>query len=122
MQRSEDEAGILESRSYFHDLIKQEIDAGIPANRIVLGGFSQGGAMSILSGLSATVKLGGIVGLSSWILLGGKFKDLVTPENKETPVFMGHGTFDPLVIFPLARISFEKLKELGYDVTFKTYP
>ncbi|CAI4210836.1 unnamed protein product [Parascedosporium putredinis] len=99
LQRSEDEAGILASRTYFHQLIQEEIDGGISANRIILGGFSQGGAMSVLSGLSANVKLGGI-----------------------TPIFMAHGSFDPLVVPPLARLSYEKLKELGYDVTFKTYP
>lgn len=78
--------------------------------------------MSVLSGLSANVKLGGIVALSCWLLLGGKFKELATPENKQTPIFMAHGSFDPLVVPPLARLSYEKLKELGYDVTFKTYP
>ncbi|PKS09203.1 hypothetical protein jhhlp_003817 [Lomentospora prolificans] len=122
LQRSEDEPGILESRKYFHSLVQEEINAGIPADRIVLGGFSQGGAMSIISGLSAHVKLGGVIALSSWLLLGGKFKDLATPENKQTPIFMGHGSYDPLVVPQLARMSYDKLKELGYDITMKTYP
>ncbi|KAL2114778.1 hypothetical protein VUR80DRAFT_88 [Thermomyces stellatus] len=122
LQRSEDERGILESRAYFHQLIQEEIDAGIPANRIVLGGFSQGGAMSILSGLTASVKIAGIVGLSSWLLLGPKFKDLAPDVNKETPVLMCHGTFDPLVVPQIAQASFEALKGMGYDVKMKTYP
>lgn len=122
LQRSEDERGILESRVYFHQLIQEEIDAGIPANRIVLGGFSQGGAMSILSGLSAPVKVGGVVGMSSWLLLGQKFKDLATDANKDTPVLMCHGTFDPLVVPELAQKSFEALKGMGYDIKMKTYP
>ena len=122
--RDEDKNGILASRGYFPSLIQEEIAAGIPADRIVLGGFSQGGAMSIFSGLTAPVKIGGIVGLSSWLLLNRAFKEHV-PEgnlNKATPILMGHGDRDPLVLYPLAQESEKKLKELGYDVTFKTYP
>ncbi|MBE3045318.1 dienelactone hydrolase family protein [Candidatus Bathyarchaeota archaeon] len=122
LQRSEDERGILESRVYFHQLIQEEINAGIPASRIVLGGFSQGGAMSILSGLTAPVKIAGVVGMSSWLLLGQKFKDLATDANKETPVLMCHGTLDPLVVPQLAQVSFQALKGYGYDIKMKTYP
>lgn len=122
LQRTEDEPGILESRSYFHGLIQEEIDAGIPANRIVLGGFSQGGAMAILSGLSANAKIGGIVGLSSWLLLGQKIQSLVTDANKETPILMCHGTQDPLIVPQLAQVSFQKLQEMGYNIKMKTYP
>ncbi|SPO00153.1 related to lysophospholipase [Cephalotrichum gorgonifer] len=122
LQRSEDERGILESRTYFHQLIQEEIDAGIPADRIVLGGFSQGGAMSIFAGLSASVKLAGIVGLSSWLLLGQQFKDRATEENKATPMLMCHGTMDPLVAPQLAQMSFQVLQGLGYDIKMKTYP
>ncbi|KAI6781627.1 Acyl-protein thioesterase-like protein [Emericellopsis cladophorae] len=119
----EDRPGILRSQEYFHGLIQEEINAGIPSERIILGGFSQGGAMSILSGLTASVKLGGIVGLSSWLLLSQSFKDLVPASNinKATPVLMGHGDIDPLVRFPLAQDSEKTLKDLGYDVTMKVY-
>jgi predicted esterase len=119
----EDKPGILRSQEYFHGLIQQEIDAGIPSERIILGGFSQGGAMSILSGLTATVKLGGIVGLSSWLLLSQSFKDLVPSSNinKATPVLMCHGDMDPMVRFPLAQDSEKILRDLGYDVTMKVY-
>lgn len=60
--REEDEAGIIESQKYFHSLIDQEVAKGIPANRIVVGGFSQGGAMSLLSGITYKDQLGGIFG------------------------------------------------------------
>lgn len=98
--------------------------AGIASDRIVLGGFSQGGAMSIFAGLLAPFKLGGIVGLSSWLLLNRTFKDRVPTDspNRDTPVFMGHGDRDPLVLYPLAQASEKKLTELGYKVSFKTYP
>ncbi|CAM1506263.1 Fc.00g059040.m01.CDS01 [Cosmosporella sp. VM-42] len=124
LRASEDVDGVKLSQQYFHGLISEEIKAGIPAERIVLGGFSQGGAMAILAGLTASTKLGGIVGLSSWLLLSKNFKDLV-PEanlNKETPIFMGHGDSDPLVRTTLGKQSSEMLKQLGYQVTWKTYP
>ena len=114
---------MLQSREYFHSLIQQEIADGVPADRIVLGGFSQGGAMSIFSGLTAPVKLGAIVGLSSWLLLSQTFKEHV-PEgniNKDTPIFMGHGDQDPLVRYDLAQASEKALKAMGYGVDFKTY-
>ncbi|KAM4066044.1 phospholipase/Carboxylesterase [Hirsutella rhossiliensis] len=121
---NEDVAGILESRAYFHSLIQDEISAGIPAHRIVLGGFSQGGASSILAGLTAPVQIGGVVALSSWLLLSQSFKEHV-PEgdfNKATPVFMAHGDRDQMVRYDLAKASAEALKNMGYDVTLKTYP
>lgn len=122
-RRVEDEQGILASRDYFNELIKAEVDAGIPAERIVLGGFSQGGAMAIFSGLTSELKLGGIVGLSCWLLLSEKFKDLL-PEgvpNKETKVFMGHGSVDPLVKTERGQQSYDKLKGTGFDVKFQLY-
>lgn len=79
--------------------------------------------MSIFAGLTAPVKIGGIVGLSSWLLLNQKFKECV-PEgdiNKDTPIFMGHGDRDPLVLYDLAQDSEKALKSMGYGVTFKTY-
>ncbi|KHN97982.1 lysophospholipase [Metarhizium album ARSEF 1941] len=119
----EDGPGVLQSREYLHGLIQQEIRDGIPADRIVLGGFSQGGAMSIFSGLTAPVKIGGIVGLSSWLLLSQKFKDHVPSGNVngDTPIFMGHGDRDPLVLYDLAKESEKALTAMGYSVTFKTY-
>src|SRR5436305_11006622 len=90
LQGDQDEEGILRSRAYFHDLIKKEIEGGTPSDRIVIGGFSQGGAMSIFSGLTCPTRLGGIFGLSCYLLLHGKVKDMV-PENnlnKDTPIFL----------------------------------
>jgi predicted esterase len=123
LRRNEDEAGILLSQAYFHDMIQKEIDAGIPADRIVIGGFSQGGAMSLFSGLTAKHKLAGIVALSSYLLLSLKFADLVAkPEfNKETPIFMGHGDSDQVVNTELGKKSYELLKGMGYNATMKIY-
>lgn len=123
LRRNEDEAGILLSQAYFHELIQKEIDSGIPADRIVIGGFSQGGAMSIFSGLTAKVKLAGIVALSSYLLLSLKFADLVPkPQvNKDTPIFMAHGDSDQVVNPALGKMSFELLKEMGYNAKLKIY-
>ncbi|KPM41962.1 Acyl-protein thioesterase 1 [Neonectria ditissima] len=122
--RNEDTEGIKLSQKYFHDLIQQEITSGIPADRIVLGGFSQGGAMAILSGLTFTAKLAGIVGLSSWLLLSQAFPNLISPTdaNRQTPVIMYHGDQDPIVHTNRGKLSADKLQELGYNVTWKTYP
>jgi len=113
----------MRSRTEFHSLIQSQIDAGIPSNRIVLGGFSQGGAMALLSGLSAPHKLGGIFGLSCYLLLQNKIKDLVPEENpnKDTKIFMAHGDADAVVQYDWGKLSAEKLKELGWNVDFKTY-
>lgn len=106
-----------------HSLIQSEIDAGIPSDRIVLGGFSQGGAMSMFAGLTAKVKLAGIVALSSYLVLSLKFAELVPhPEvNKGTPVFMAHGDADQVVNFALGKMSYDFLKDKGYNATFRQY-
>jgi predicted esterase len=119
----EDEPGILKSQRYFHSLIASEIEAGIPSNRIVLGGFSQGGAMSIFSGITSEKKLGGIFGLSSYLLLNSKLPEHTKKgANKDTPIFMGHGDSDPLIRLEWGRQTALALKNAGYAVDFKIYP
>jgi lysophospholipase-1 len=89
----------------------------------VLGGFSQGGAMGLFSGLTSKVKLAGIVALSSYLLLSLKFAELVpSPDvNRDTPIFMGHGDSDQVVNTQLGKMSHELLKGLGYNATLKIY-
>lgn len=81
IQQNEDEAGITRSQAYIHSLIAKEIEKGIPSERIVLGGFSQGGAMSLMSGVTAPTRLGGIFGLSCYLLLRGKLREMIPSEN-----------------------------------------
>lgn len=121
--REEDEQGIHRSRDYFHSLIDAEVAKGIPANRIVLGGFSQGGAMAILSGLTYKEPLGGIFGLSCYLLLNKKIKDMVPANNpnQNTKIFMGHGTADQVVAYQFGKMSSEALTAMGHNVQFKTY-
>ncbi|KAI0883804.1 Phospholipase/carboxylesterase [Annulohypoxylon maeteangense] len=124
IRKNQDESGILLSREYFNGLIQAEIDSGIPANRIVLGGFSQGGAISLFTGLTSKYKLAGIIGLSSYLLLDPKFANFVkeNDNNHETPVLMCHGDIDQVVPTNFGKISYELLKSQGFKVTMKVYP
>lgn len=106
----EDEKGILESSGKIKDLIKAEVDSGISPERIVLGGFSQGGALSLFTGLKDERKLAGVAVLSGWLPLSNKFKDMLSGSAKTIPVFWGHGSVDPLVRPQIATQSIEYLK------------
>ncbi len=124
-QRYSDETGIMRSQQYVYSLIESETTTkNIPSSRIVIGGFSQGGAISLFSGVTCPVKLAGIFGLSSYLLLHGKIRDLIpkdTNPNQDTPVFMGHGDEDPLVRYDWGVMTAEKLRDWGYNVDFRTY-
>ncbi|KAL8962342.1 MAG: hypothetical protein Q9193_001235 [Seirophora villosa] len=123
--RQEDQPGIHKSRDYFHNLIKGEIEKGIPSSRIVLGGFSQGGSISIFAGLTSPSPLAGIFGLSSYLLLAESIPSLLTQEiraaNSPTPIFMGHGDVDPLVKPEWGAETEKVLKALGWKVDFNVY-
>ena len=122
--RNQDERGILRSREYFQTLIKEQMDIGIKASRIVIGGFSQGGAMAVFSGITNKESLGGVFGLSCYLLLSDKIKNYIPEEfpNKKTPFFLAHGTDDSIVRHDFGAMSASKIKELGFeDVTFKSY-
>lgn len=123
LNRSDDEAGILKTRDYVHGLIRQQIADGIPAKRIILGGFSQGGAVSLFSGLTFTERLGGVFGLSCYQLLDSKFNSLrAETGDHKPPVFMGHGQADPLVRCDWGRETSERLKKNGFEVDWNEYP
>ncbi len=125
LKQAHDEPGILRSRATFTKLITDEIAAGVPSERIILGGFSQGGAMSIFTGVTTPHKLGGVFGLSCYLVLGDKIKELSQQSNnanKDTPFFMAHGDADEVVKYQWGQQSAEVLrKELGHKVEFKTY-
>jgi predicted esterase len=126
LSQAHDEPGILRSRNTIAKLLTDEIASGIPSSRIVLGGFSQGGAMSLFIGTTTPHKLAGVFGLSSYLLLGDKIKELAEEAkgiNKDTPFFMGHGDADPLVKHEWGAKTAEVLNaELGHTkVEFKTY-
>ncbi|KAF8735965.1 hypothetical protein AX14_001110 [Amanita brunnescens Koide BX004] len=105
----EDEAGMLNSSRQINELISAEVDAGINPGRIVLGGFSQGGAVSLLTGLTSERKLCGIATLSAWLPLHKKFKSMMSQHANTIPIFWGHGDNDPLVNINLQRASVDRL-------------
>ena len=123
-QKSHDETGIVRSRDYIQDLIKKEVEStGIPPSRMLLGGFSQGGALSLFTGITFKEKIAGVVGLSSYLLLGDKAKEMIPDSgpNRETPFFMGHGDSDPLVKYEWGQKTAKILGEWGFKVDFRTY-
>ncbi|KAL8974257.1 MAG: hypothetical protein Q9197_001510 [Variospora fuerteventurae] len=125
LAQQQDQPGIHKSRDYFHSLIKAEIDKGIPSSRIVLGGFSQGGSISIFAGLTSPSPLAGIFGLSSYLLLGDTLPSVLTQDiraaNSSTPIFMGHGDADPLVKPEWGSKTAKVLRGLGWKVDFNVY-
>ena len=125
LNQAHDEVGILRSRAAFTKFITDEIAAGIPSNRIILGGFSQGGAMSIFTGITTPHKLAGVFGLSCYLVMGNKVKELAKEAkevNKDTPIFMGHGDADEVVKYQWGERTAAFLrKEFGHQVEFKTY-
>lgn len=122
--RTQDETGILRSRDYFDTLVKEQIEKGINPSRIVLGGFSQGGAMSVFSALTSKEKLGGVFGLSCYLLLSDRIRNYI-PENwpnQKVPYFLAHGLDDEIVPYELGDKSAKMLKELGVEnVSFNSY-
>ena len=120
--RIEDEAGIRASERAVHALIQREISRGIPSERIVLAGFSQGCAMTLHTGLRADYKLAGFMGLSGYLPLIDMAGQDRHSLNQDTPIFLAHGLQDPVVALTRAQVSRDKLVSLGYKVQWHTYP
>jgi phospholipase/carboxylesterase len=119
---SEDHAGIRASQTRVEALIAREKARGFPAGRIVLAGFSQGGAMALQTGLRHPERLAGIVALSCYLPLAATLAAEASPAGRDVPIFMAHGTDDPLIPLSRARGSRDKLTDLGYRVTWHEYP
>ena len=120
--REIDEAGLLASRDTISGLIEREIARGIPANHIFLAGFSQGGAVAYLTGLSYTEPLAGIVALSTYIPSPAQAVQLATAASQSTPLYIAHGTHDDVVSLKLGEIARNTIAELGHAFDWQTYP
>ena len=118
----QDVKGIQKSAIAIAALIKEEINKGIPSNKIVLAGFSQGCAMALYIGLSFPQTLAGIMALSGYLPLAENFLNFRNRANFNTPIFMGHGVWDPVVIPQRGEDSHALLKQHGYQVNWQTYP
>lgn len=119
---AEDEAGIRASQAEVEKLIERETQRGVRPGRIVLAGFSQGGAMALHTGLRHPEPLAGIIALSTWLPLAAQLPAERSAANVRTPIFMAHGTEDPMVPLALAQASRAALERLGYAVEWHQYP
>lgn len=120
--RREDEAGIRQSALAIEALIARELQRGIQPRRIVLAGFSQGCAMVLHTGLRHAQPLAGIMALSGYLPLADTLAAERHPANQHTPIFMAHGSEDPVVAPARAEASRDLLRPLGYTVQWHSYP
>src|SRR5262245_79382 len=119
---AEDEAGLRASQALIEALIGREVARGVSPSRIVLAGFSQGCALSLLTGLRHAQPLAGIVGLSGYLPLAGKTAVERSAANQATPIFLAHGRFDPMIELSRAVATRDALRALGYAVQWHEYP
>ena len=117
----EDERGVRESQTAIEALIEREHSRGIGYDKLVLAGFSQGGAIALQTTLRYVHKLAGVVALSTYLPLPDKVEAERQLANRSTPIFMAHGTEDPIVPLKLAQSSCSRLINLGYTVQWHEY-
>jgi phospholipase/carboxylesterase len=117
-----DEKGVRASQAAIGQLIEREVATGIATEKIVLAGFSQGGAIALQTGLRYPKKLAGVMALSTYLPLAESFDKEASPENRRTPVFMAHGTQDGVVPYAMGVRSRDVLVQHGYDVRWREYP
>lgn len=120
--RREDEQGLRESKAAIDALIDHERARGIDASRIVLAGFSQGCAMTLLAGLCHEHRLAGLAGLSGYLPLSDKIDAERSPANRDVPIFLAHGQYDDVVPMARGQASRQALVEMGYAVQWHEYP
>ncbi len=119
---AQDEKGIQESQTYIESLIAQENQRGIASNRIILAGFSQGGAIALQTALRHKQALAGILALSTYLPLKTSLAKEKSKANQNTPIFMAHGTFDNVISLSTCRVSFEVLQAQHYTIYWHEYP
>jgi phospholipase/carboxylesterase len=119
--RVEDEAGLRASQAACEQLIAREIARGTPAARIVLAGFSQGGAITLMTGLRHADRLAGLMVLSSYLPLAATVAAEASAANRDVPIFMAHGSEDGVVPLERGETSRDRLTGLGYRVDWHTY-
>jgi phospholipase/carboxylesterase len=117
-----DEAGVDASVLQTEALIAREAERGIAASRVLLAGFSQGGAIALATALRRAQPLGGVVALSTYLPMAERLTKEVTAAAPAQPVFMAHGQFDPVVPYAGGDFSAQKLRALGFKVDRHAYP
>ncbi|NKI35799.1 alpha/beta fold hydrolase [Wenzhouxiangella sp. XN79A] len=119
--RDQDVEGIADSQARVQRLIDREIEGGVPAARIVLAGFSQGGAIALRCGLAQRETLAGVIALSCYLLDGDGLSRWSTEAGRRAPVFMGHGSVDPIVPMALGRHAAEALAAADVEVQWQAW-
>jgi phospholipase/carboxylesterase len=117
-----DIVGVLASQAQVEALIAREKARGIAARRIVVAGFSQGGAIALQTGLRHAERLAAIIGLSTYLVLPDRLAADASAANRDVPIFMAHGTIDPVVRPEWGEASRRALEAAGYHVEWHTYP
>ena len=115
-----DADGVRESTAILEALIAREMERGIPADKIVIAGFSMGGAIAINTALHTTHTLAGLMALSTYLPLPGEVDG--SSGSRDLPVFMAHGSFDPMLPMQWGQLSAKKLEETGFGVEWHEYP
>lgn len=121
-ERAEDDAGIRESDTVVQRYIAEQKAEGIPASRIVVAGFSQGGAIALFTSLRYPQRLAGVMALSTYLPLRSSLPKEASTANRDLPILMCHGQHDPVVSAALGVASRDILQGLGYPVEWRTYP
>ncbi|WP_018150047.1 alpha/beta hydrolase [Leeia oryzae] len=122
VHRTVDETGITASNAQIQALIDREIQRGIAPQHILLAGFSQGGVMAYYAGLTCPHTLGGIVALSTYLPNTDSLDKIRQPANFDTPIFAGHGTYDPVIRIQLGEEACQQVQDWGYQVEWHEYP
>ena len=117
----EDASGVHESQAYIESLISKEVARGIPAKRIVLAGFSQGGAVVLHTALRHEQALAGVIALSTYLPLKASLASEKSKQNQVIPIFMAHGSFDDVISLDTCRVSFEVLQTQHYNIQWHEY-
>lgn len=117
-----DMEGVLQSECLIRALIHEQIDNGITANNIILAGFSQGGVMSLFTGLRFEEKLGAIIALSCYLPIKDQLPSQLSAANRNTPILQHHGELDDVVPVSAGKLANELMKNSNYHTQWKTYP
>ncbi len=115
-----DADGVRESTALLEGLIAREVERGIPEEKIVIAGFSMGGAIVINKALTTSRKLAGLMALSTYLPIPGEVDS--STSHRDLPVFMGHGTFDPMVMHQWGKTTAQRLAEAGFPIEWHEYP
>lgn len=121
LMRRADANGIRDSQALVNALLKQEMAQGIPAHRVVLAGFSQGGLIALETGLRFESPLAGVMALSTYLPLRDEFPSAEESGNGSVPIFYGHGDMDPVIPIEQGELSRRFLQQAGYTVEWHQY-